>query len=201
MPIFSQKESREPGLQDAFLRNFQKDSLKPTPLPLFTVPGEVKPAVKITPLKAQTQRSTGAVQAPGSAATAAATPKPVQQTTTTKPLQRGIVKPTLAPELAGEQPALTGTKPVTQPKLTLKDQPKAILAPELGAQKEVGRTKAPSDEGAVKLPKLGNLTEGEKYKKLKIQHFLSPSQKSVPKSRFLPAPSSEGALSSCAAIL
>ena len=25
--------------------------------------------------------------------------------------------------------------------------------------------KAPSDEGAVKLPKLGNLTEGEKYEK------------------------------------
>ena len=142
VPIFSQKESREPGLQDLLLRNFQKDSLKPTPLPLFTVPGEVKPAAKVTPLKAQTQRSTGAVQAPGSAATAAATPKPVQQTTTTKPLQRGIVKPILAPELKGEQPALTGTKPVTQPKLTLKDQPKATLAPELkGEQPALTGTK------------------------------------------------------------
>ncbi|MBQ3146864.1 MAG: hypothetical protein IJB91_03965, partial [Oscillospiraceae bacterium] len=158
-------QKSEPVWEKPVLKHDGKTAIAPTPLPLFTVPGEVKPAVKITPLKAQPQRSAGltkAVQAPGSAATAAATPKPVQQTTTTKPLQRGIVKPTLAPELGGEQPVRTGTKPVTQPKLTLKDQPKAILAPELGAQKEVGRTKAPSDEGAVKLPKLGNLTEGEK---------------------------------------
>ena len=108
-------QKSEPVWEKPVLKHDGKTAIAPTPLPLFTVPGEVKPAVKKTPLKAQPQRSTGAVQAPGSVATAAATPKPVQQTTTTKPLQRGIVKPTLAPEL--------------------------------GAQKEVGRTKAPSDEG------------------------------------------------------
>jgi hypothetical protein len=57
--------------------------------------------------------------------------------------------------------------------------------------------KAPSDEGAGKLPILGNLPEGEKYKKeLETTTFFSPP---VQNQRFWTAPSSEGAKGDCAA--
>jgi len=129
-------QKSEPVWEKPVLKHDGKNAIAPIPLPLFTVPGEVKPAVKKTPLKAQPQRSAGltkAVQAPGSATTTAAAYNPATSTA-------------------------AANKPVTKPQVMTK----AILAPELAAQKEVGRTKAPSDEGAVKLPKLGNLTEGEK---------------------------------------
>ena len=144
-------QKSEPVWEKPVLKHDGKTAIAPTPLPLFTVPGEVKPAVKIMPLKTQPQRSAEAVQAPGSAATAAAAYNPAASTAAAnKPVTKPQVmtKAILAPELGGAQPVRTGTKPVTQPKLTLKDQPKAILAPELKGEQS---TKTPASHATKPL--------------------------------------------------